>query len=218
MISVAETVCYYIVRLHFDLVRIFIMQTYKFKEVTAEMWSDFETLFGNNGACGGCWCQHWRVWGSKAWDDIKGDNAKEMTRQLFAQNQMTGLLAYDGDKAVGWCSYGPREVYNRIEKTRPYRRDDTAGVWSINCFFIDKKYRRKGLSRLMLAAAVNFIKKSNNQKEASLIEGYPTPLTKAGKKLPGAFSFTGPLKIFEDAGFKIIQRESYSRPLVRLEL
>ena len=23
-------------------------------------WSDFEFLFGDRGACGGCWCMSWR--------------------------------------------------------------------------------------------------------------------------------------------------------------
>jgi hypothetical protein len=26
------------------------------KELTPSLWTDLETLFGNNGACGGCWC------------------------------------------------------------------------------------------------------------------------------------------------------------------
>ena len=76
---------------------------------------------------------------------------------------MTGLLIFDQGQPVGWCSYGLRSDYERIEMTKPYRREDTEGVWCINCFFIDKNYRRKGLARLMLAAAVKFIKKRKSQ-------------------------------------------------------
>ncbi len=188
------------------------MPTITFKEATPESWSDFEKLFGDNGACGGCWCQHWRIpKGGKLWDEVKGKVAKSMMEELFKSGDITGLLAYDGKKAVAWCSYGPRENYSRINNMKAYGRNDTYGIWCINCFFIDKNYRRQGLARQMLDAAVKFITK----REVKTIEAYPTPLTKAGKKLPAAFSFSGPLKMFEDAGFGIIQRDSHSRPLVR---
>ena len=29
--------------------------------LTPDRWADFETLFGERGACGGCWCTFWRV-------------------------------------------------------------------------------------------------------------------------------------------------------------
>jgi hypothetical protein len=32
-----------------------------FVPLTKERWSDFETLFGVRGACGGCWCMFWRL-------------------------------------------------------------------------------------------------------------------------------------------------------------
>jgi len=116
----------------------------------------------------------------------KGENAHNVMRQLFVENKVTGLLAFDGDKAVGWCSYGPRSDYPRIERTKAYRRDDTENVWCINCFFIDKHYRNKGVATEMLDAAVKFVRK----RKIKTVEAYPVPLTKDGKKkdcrgLPG---------------------------------
>ncbi len=185
------------------------------KEVSSDSWPDFERLFGDNGACGGCWCQWWRVpRGGKLWDQTKGVKAKRMMKKLFADGKITGLLAYDGDKAVGWCSFGPRPVFARLQRTRAYARDDIEDVWSINCFFIDKKYRRKGLAREMLRAAIKFLKK----RKIKIAEAYPVTLTKDGKQLPAAFSYTGPIKIFEDEGFEIIQQLAPSRPLVRKKL
>jgi GNAT superfamily N-acetyltransferase len=191
------------------------MIMFTFREVSAELWADFEKLFGDNGACGGCWCQWWRMpKGGKLWDETKGAKAKRMMKKLFMSNQITGLLIYDGDQPVGWCSYGPRTIYPRLNRIRAYVRDDIDGVWSINCFFIDRHYRRRGLARLMLQAALKFIRK----KKVKIVEAYPVTLTKEGKQLPPAFSYTGPLKIFTDEGFDIIQRLSHSRPLVRKNL
>ncbi len=188
------------------------MATFEFHEATFDRWPDFERLCGANGACGGCWCQHWRVpRGGKLWDEMKGEPARKQMKKLFADNTITGLLAYDGRDAVGWCSYGPRGNFPRLDNTKAYRRNDTAGVWSINCFFIDKNYRGKGLARMILKAALKFLRARN----VKIVEAYPVTLTKDGKKLPAAFSFTGPLQMFLDEGFEIIQHIAPSRPLVR---
>ena len=32
-----------------------------FKALTIDSWNDFERLFGERGACGGCWCMYWRL-------------------------------------------------------------------------------------------------------------------------------------------------------------
>lgn len=191
------------------------MPKFAYKEIAPDLWDDFERLFGANGACGGCWCQYWRVAkGGKLWEETTGAKAKRLTKGLILSGQMTGLLAYAGASPVGWCSYGPRADFPRLETAKAYQREDTGGVWSVNCFFIDKEYRRMGLAAEMLSAALKFMKK----KKVKMVEAYPTPLTQDGKKLPAAFVWTGPLSIFENAGFQIIQRLSYSRPLVRKEL
>jgi GNAT superfamily N-acetyltransferase len=191
------------------------MASFTFKEAAPELWADFEKLFGDNGACGGCWCQWWRLpRGGKLWTETKGPKAKRMMKALFASGDVTGLLAYDGDRPVGWCAFGPRTVFLRTERIKAYRRDDYDEVWSINCFFIDRHYRGKGLSRQMLEAALRFMKR----KRVKLVEAYPVPLTKDGNKLPAAFAYTGPLEIFLDAGFEIAQQMSASRPLVRKTL
>lgn len=180
-----------------------------------ERWKDLEKLFGAKGACGGCWCQWWRIpKGGKLWEETKGDKAKARMKTLIVSGELTGLLAYDGSQAVGWCSFGPRLSFPRTERMRAYSRDDIEKVWSVNCFFIDKDYRHQGLAKALLKAAMKLMKK----RKVKIVEGYPTPLTKDGKQLPAAFAYTGPLKIFEDAGFEIIQRVSYSRPLVRRRL
>jgi hypothetical protein len=66
----------------------------------------------------------------------------------------------------------------------------------------------------MLEAALKFIRK----RKVKIVEAYPVTLTKDGKKLPAAFSYTGPIKIFTDGGFEIIQQTAPTRPLVRKKL
>jgi hypothetical protein len=49
-----------------------------------------------------------------------------------------------------------------------------------------------------------------------IVEAYPVTLTKDGKRLPAAFSFTGPEALYQQLGFREIQRLAASRPLYRL--
>lgn len=157
----------------------------------------------------------WRVpHGGKAWKAAAGEPNRKAFRKLVKAGTARGILAFDGDRPVGWCAFGERLEFPRTETMKAYRREDIDKVWSINCFYIHKDYRKSGLSELLLAGAVKAIKKH----KGSIIEAYPTPLTKEGKQLPAAFAWTGPEVIFQRAGFREIQRFSQSRPLYRLEL
>jgi hypothetical protein len=51
-----------------------------------------------------------------------------------------------------------------------------------------------------------------------IVEAYPVTTTKNGKRLSSSFAWTGPLKIFEEIGFKTVQSISPLKPLMRMEL
>ncbi len=185
------------------------------RELEKTDWPRIELLFGARGACGGCWCMHWRrEKGGKDWEAAKGEPNRKAFRELVESGKAHGILVLDGDQPVGWCSFGKRTDFPRLERTKAYRREDGHKVWSINCFFIAAGYRGRGLGRGMADAAVKAIKK----RRGKLIEAYPTTLTKDGNKLPPAFSFTGPERIFQQLGFREVQRLAATRPLYRLEI
>ena len=52
-----------------------------YKELSKSTWNDFETLFGNNGACGGCWCMYWRL-KNKDFKINKGDGNKKSYQKV----------------------------------------------------------------------------------------------------------------------------------------
>ena len=183
------------------------------RELTPDDWPHIKKLFGAKGACGGCWCMHWRIEkGGQMWEKVKGDPNRKAFKKLVESGKALGVLAFEEDEPVGWCSFGKRIDFPRLDRVKAYRREDTKGVWSINCFFIKAGYRGKGLGQLMAKTAVAAIKK----RRGKIIEAYPTTLTKDGKQLPAAFSYTGPEVIFERLGFKEIQRLASTRPLYRL--
>jgi len=190
------------------------------REIAARDWPLIEQLFGSRGACGGCWCMHWRCEkGGQAWEKAKGEPNRKALKKLVESGEAHGIIALAGKRPVGWCSFGRRSEFPRLERTKAYISTESglphaAAIWSINCLFLDKEFRNQGLSQKLVETAVKAIRKSKGK----LIEAYPVPLTKGGQKLPAAFAFTGPEIIYQRLGFQEVQRLSFSRPLYQLEL
>ncbi len=180
------------------------------KELTPELWKEVEILFGSNGACGGCWCQSWKIKKGEKWDDIKGATAKRRFKKEILDKTADGIIAFEGKKPVGWCSYGPRTSYPRLERARTLKCDDAEKVWSITCFFVTKEYRQKGVASILLKGALNGIKKRGGR----IAEGYPSKPDSAGKYID-AFAWTGTLSLFEKGGFNVAGNPGGSKVRVR---
>lgn len=133
-------------------------------------------------------------------------------KKLVASGAPTGLLAYEGGKAVGWAALAPRETFRRLETSRVLKPVDDKPVWSTPCFFTAKEARGKGVTAFLLKAAAAQAKKNG----AAVLEGYPVE-TK-GEKVPDAFVWWGLSGAFKKAGFKEAARRSKTRPIMRRAL
>jgi GNAT superfamily N-acetyltransferase len=181
-----------------------------FHPLTEERWPDLETLFGANGACGGCWCMSWRL--SRAqFDANKGAGNKRAIKKLLKEGTVPGLLAYDGKEPVGWIAVGPREDFVRLAASRVLKPVDKQPVWSIVCFFVTKAARHKGVSVALIKAAADYVKRQGGL----IVEGYPT---EAMAEQPAPFVWTGLASAFCEAGFEEALRRSKSRPIMRKTL
>ena len=180
---------------------------FTFQPLTAATWNDFAELFGDKGACGGCWCMYWRLRAAE-YNKQKGEGNKKAMKELV-KNVSPGIIAYAKAKAIGWCAVAPRSEYIRFETSRILKPVDDKNVWSVSCFFIHKQYRQKGLSTQLLKAAVDLA----ILKGAKIVEGYPVEPEKG--RLPDVFAWTGFSSIFIKAGFKEVERRSESRPIMR---
>lgn len=167
------------------------------RELTAALWPQMETLFGSNGACGGCWCMSWRIGKGERWDDVKGDEARRRAHSLVTVGRAHGVLAFDGETPIGWCSFGPRRDYLKLDRAPSLACDDADAVWSIPCFFVRNGYRGKGVGKVLLAAAVEAIAARGGR----IAEGYPVKPDPRGRPTPAAFAWTGTRRLFEAAGF-----------------
>jgi GNAT superfamily N-acetyltransferase len=178
--------------------------------VTPERWPDLEALFGEKGACAGCWCM-WMRLPAAAFRRGKGAGNRRALRALVAKRP-PGLLAYVGGEPVGWVAVAPREEYLRLENSRVLEPVEGERVWAAPCFFIRASHRGAGLTASLLQAAAAHAARSG----AHAIEGYPT-VNRAERQSP-AFVWTGFESTFRRAGFEEIARRSPTRPILRKAL
>jgi GNAT superfamily N-acetyltransferase len=176
--------------------------------LTLNRWKDLEKLFGERGACGGCWCMWWRLTRSE-FERGKGKKNKAALKKIVKSGEVPGILAYADGEPIAWCSIGPRETFSALERSRVLKRFDDKPVWSVVCLFIDKGFRKKGMSIKILRAAVKYAKKNG----AKIVEGYPIEPKKG--RWPDAFVWTGVPSAYRKAGFKEVHRASPTRPIMR---
>ncbi len=179
------------------------------KPLTKETWQAFETLFGKNGACGGCWCMYWHLKHSDFYNQ-HGDATHELMRQRVERGEIPGLLAFNGEKAIGWVAIEPRSAYQVLARSRTLAPVDDLPVWSITCFFIDRHYRKQGLNSWLIKQAADYAFSQG----APAVESYPS-LFKDGKT-SDTFYFTGKVTTFKKLGFKEVAHPSTSRAIMRL--
>ena len=177
--------------------------------LTRKNWGQFIQLFGNKGACGNCWCMYYRLNKSEFKEGKVDDGNKNAMKELVWENKPAGILGFYDGQAIAWCAFAPREDFIKLEKSRVHKRIDDKMVWSIPCFFIEKSFRRLGVSVALLKGVLEYARENGIE----IIEAYPTIPTQ--EKLPDSFAWIGLYTSFERAGFEIADRTSKNRPMVR---
>jgi len=181
--------------------------TLTIRPLTPDLWPALEGLFGQNGACNGCWCMYWRI--GRAYRNRPREENRMGFADLVKRGPPPGLLAFDGDVAVGWCQVTPREELPWLNRKGRLERVDDAPVWSLSCFYVRKGHRKRGVMSALIAAALDAAKHA----QAPALEAYPLD----GENSPGASS-TGYVSSFTRAGFKIVARRTRTRPIMRHDL
>jgi GNAT superfamily N-acetyltransferase len=182
--------------------------TFAVRPLTPELWPALEDLFGRSGASNGCWCMYWRL--GPNYKTHPREQNKAALQALTRRGPPPGLLAFDGDLAVGWCQLTPRSDLPWLESRFAGHVDDTP-VWSVSCFYVRRGYRRRGVTSALISAAVRAAKRAN----APALEAYPVDTT-APKSTMNLF--TGTASMFSRAGFSPVAHRSPARPIMRHDL
>jgi GNAT superfamily N-acetyltransferase len=153
---------------------------------------------------------YWRLEKGERWDALKGDRAKRKMKALVAAGKSLGAIAFAGEEPVGWCAYGPRRDFPRLDRARTLACDDADLVWSLPCFYVKAGWRDRGVATALLTHAV----KALRRRGAKIAEGYPVNL-KPNQRLPNAFAWTGTRALFRAAGFTLAGPATTSKVRMR---
>jgi GNAT superfamily N-acetyltransferase len=140
-----------------------------------------------------------------------GDVNRRALKSLVDSGYVPGLIGYEGGIPVGWVSLSPREDYAKLRRSPVMKPVDDKPVWSIVCFFVDKKARDRGVSEALLKGAIDYAR----SRGATLLEAYP--VDKDEPSHPD-FMFFGAKRMYDRAGFKEVARRRETRPVVRKAL
>jgi GNAT superfamily N-acetyltransferase len=137
------------------------------RPLTPDLRPALADLFGAHGACSGCWCMYWRI-GSKYHKRPREKN-KAAFGEVVKRGPAPGLLAFNADRAVGWCQLTPRDDLPWLDRAWRLKRVDEVPVWSLSCFYVRKGYRKQGVTSALIAAALKAAKRA----KALALEAYP---------------------------------------------
>ena len=183
-------------------------------------WEDLQTVFGTRGPAHTCQCQRYKLRPREAFRSFP---IEERAHRLRAQAECghrdasttAGLVAYLDGEPVGWCAVEPRPAYtglvrnNRVpwEGRDEDKSDDS--VWAVTCLFTRAGFRKRGISRALARAAVDFAR----ERGARAIEGYPM----IRKDVLVEELHVGTERTFADAGFTVVSRPSLRRVVMRID-
>ncbi|HEY2852821.1 MAG TPA: GNAT family N-acetyltransferase [Gemmatimonadaceae bacterium] len=177
------------------------------RPLTPDLWPALEELFGPLGACNGCWCMYCRI-GAEYKKRPRSKNKADF-REIVRHGPPPGLLAFDGELAVGWCQLTPRDAVPWLDRTWRLKRVDDLPVWSLSCLYIRIGYRRRGVSTALVREALRVAKRA----KAPALEAYPFDA-----ELSPSSTSTGFASTFTKLGFKVVARRIPARPIMRHDL
>ena len=182
---------------------------------------DLQTVFGTRGQGAQCQCQRYKL---RPRESFRSFPAEERAHRLRQQTDgghpesgaTSGLVAYIDGEPVGWCAVEPRTAYAGLlrnfrvpwEGRAEDRADDS--VWAVTCLFTRAGFRKRGVSRALARAAVDFAR----ERGARAIEAYPINT----KNVIAEELHVGTESVFADAGFSEVSRPTLRRVVMRLDL
>jgi GNAT superfamily N-acetyltransferase len=190
------------------------------KPANEASWEDLQTIFGTRGQGARCQCQRYKLRARESFGsfpaEVRAHRLREQTDCGHPESDTTsGLVAYLEGNPVGWCAVEPRTAYEGLVRNYrvPWegRAEDKAddSVWAVTCLFTRAGFRKRGVSRALARAAVDFAR----ERGARAIEGYPITT----KNVIAEELHVGTEGVFADAGFTEVSRPTLRRVVMRVD-
>jgi len=183
-------------------------------------WDDLQTVFGMRGQAARCQCQRYKLRPRESFASFpveeRADRLRQQTDSGHPESGNTsGLVAFLEGEPVGWCAVEPRTAYSGLLRNYRVPWDGRAeektddSIWAVTCLFARAGFRKRGVSRALVRAAVDFAREHG----ARAIEGYPMTTTNVILEE----LHVGTESAFADAGFTEVSRPSLRRVVMRVD-
>jgi GNAT superfamily N-acetyltransferase len=183
-------------------------------------WADLQTVFGTRGAASWCLCQRYKLRPLEAFAKFPVEERAHRLRQQTdcghpESDSTSGLVAYLDGEPFGWCAVEPRTAYEGLVRNArvPWegRDEDKTDdrIWAVTCLVTRAGFRKRGVSRALARAAVNFAR----ERGARAIEAYPMTT----KDVIAEELHVGTEGVFAGAGFAEVSRPTLRRVVMRID-
>jgi GNAT superfamily N-acetyltransferase len=184
-------------------------------------WEDLQTVLGTRGAAARCQCQRYKLAPKEAFRKFPvEERADRLRRQTDTGHPhagtTSGLVAYLDGEPVGWCAVEPRPRFTGLLRNNrvPWQgRDEDKtddSVWAVTCLLTRAGFRRRGVSRALAGAAVDFAREHG----ARALEAYPI----VTQDVILEELHVGTESVFADAGLTVVSRPTPRRLVMRIDL
>jgi GNAT superfamily N-acetyltransferase len=138
---------------------------------------------------------------------LGGAGKKAAMRRTIEAGTPVGILAHLDGEPVAWCSIAPRSTYTSLD-SKGTPSQDGENVWSLVCFFVQRRLRGQGIAARLIEAAIEHAR----GKGATVIEAYPVDADSP------SFGYGGRVSTYEKAGFHETGLMGKRRHVMRLAL
>lgn len=167
------------------------------RPVTPDRVDDFVAVVNPNRRATHCWCLSHRLTAPEVAE--LGNGSREAAfRAVCGRPNPPGVIGYDDDTPVGWCSIGPRSENTRLSRSRLIRPLDDVPVWSIICIVVRGGHRRRGHTTPLINGAVDHAASCG----APAVESYP--VDPGAGRIDPTMAFVGTRAMFAAAGFEVV--------------
>ncbi|MDR0999781.1 MAG: GNAT family N-acetyltransferase [Clostridiales bacterium] len=144
-----------------------------------------------------CYCMHYlldNAWYKENVEVIDSLDSAAMALEFVKSGRITGYLAYQDGKPVGWCAANAKKNYPRlIERKDLWSDDEPDKTLAIVCFAVSRPCRKQGVA----SALLEFCMVDAKTRGYDAIEAYP----QMGAE-PACKTYHGFASMYEQRGFK----------------
>ena len=159
--------------------------------------------FADNPEWARCYCHFYHVPKAIDWRAFSAEANRTAMQARIDVGEMEGFLAYADDEVVGWLNAQPvlklPHCWERLGIERPMLPGTPDAVAAAVCFVIAPAWRRRGVARALLEAAIASFK------ARGLVRLYAFPFDAEGDERPTAH-YHGPARLFAALGFEPVAR------------